>query len=160
MTIGRWVLGLLPHLGSWFGACYQAIPYLATWVLTVPLLGAVPLAVHLSTVMINGHKALLGEALTSDAALYTFILAMSAVTDTVSEGARLLPIFFTIAAILAAILYAYSLETTVTHGEFFPLLQSSAKKLLGGLTVAYLCYKLRAVYILGREERNKKRGAK
>lgn len=128
------------------------------WLLTVFLLGALPIGLHLWTVRINHDSAsTFSHALVSDGFLYTFIVAMAAFTDTlVDERKRPNKVNSTISycvmAVIAAVGYFAASINYVVAGPGDGVLQDSVWWLLGIFTSAYALYKVPVLCGAGKAE--------
>lgn len=138
--------------------CWYALAKILTWLLTVFLLGALPIGLHLWTILINHDSgSTLSHAAVSDAYLYTFIVAMTAFTDTLVDE-RKRPnklnstISYCVMAVIAAVGYFAASINYVVAGPGNSVLTDGAIPLFCIFTAAYAIYKVPVLCGAGKAE--------
>ena len=155
-------------------ACWYANRHFWAWFFLVPVLGIVPLGVHLVsvstnvvpktpkdciTVMAAALQEHVWEAVFADIALYAFILATAAIADDLGDIAAQqnsgpMRSFFIAASVFSVILYTFSVLKQITDQPVvYSFLKFSSVAVLVGLSCAYLGYKLHGSYQLGVRDR-------
>lgn len=118
-----------------------------SWILSVFVLAAIPIGLHLATILARGEMAELPLDELSDGYLYTFIIAMTAFTDTLADrrqwpdrkNTALAAVFV---ALVAALGYPTSSVPEIMKSHLGPWLQATIWPLLGVFLIAYCFYKL------------------
>lgn len=128
-----------------------AIRQIAYWTLTVPVLSSVPIAIHLGAVYVNGIEKEMPIAIVADGYLYTFILAMTAVTDSLLKDRRVSIVFYMLFALVTGILYAATLVNAIADRALAGLHVLMIICLIG-LALPYASARLIELYGAGKAE--------